>query len=179
MSNYRRAWLPGSTCFFTVALRNRKQSLLVEHIAALRDAFRVARVQRPFALIAAVVLPEHLHCIWRLPRDDSNNGIRWRHIKACFCRAVPEPADRSESRRSRRERSVWQRRYWEHLIRDERDLQAHIDYIHFNPVKHGLVKCAADWPHSSFHRFVARGWLSADWACDQDSDASHLARFGE
>lgn len=179
MSNFRRVWVPGSTCFFTLALNDRSQSLLVEHIDSLRDAFRMVRARRPFALIAAVILPDHLHCIWRLPAGERENGIRWRHIKACFSRAVPEMGHASDSRHRRRERGVWQRRYWEHLIRDERDLQAHVDYIHFNPVKHGLVTRPADWPHSSLHRFVRRGWLPADWGCAPDSGPAHPASAGE
>jgi len=163
MSNYRRVWVPGGTYFFTVNLLDRRQSLLVDHVANLRRAFAAVR---PFAAIAAAVMPDHLHCIWRLPTADADNAMRWRHIKTLFSQSLPLNEVRSASRAGRSERGIWQRRYWEQLLRDERDLQAHVDYIHFNPVKHGYVTRAANWPHSSFHRYVREGLLSADWASD-------------
>lgn len=166
MPNYRRVWVPGATCFFTVNLLERKQALLVRHIVALREAFREARCSRPFCIVAIVVLPEHLHCIWRLPPDDADNATRWRHIKTAFSRRLPAEERRSQTRIARSERGVWQRRYWEHLIRDEADLAAHIAYIHFNPVKHGWVARVRDWPYSSFHRYVDAGWLDRDWGGD-------------
>lgn len=154
MPNYRRAWVPGGTYFFTVNLLRRDRRWLVEHIDALRNAFRQARTARPFDPIAIVVLPDHLHCLWQLPPGDSDNATRWRHIKSAFSRAMPVGEHRSARRVAKAERGIWQRRYWEHLIRDERDLVAHVDYIHFNPVKHGHAATAADWPYSSFHRHV-------------------------
>ena len=165
MPNYRRVRVPGGTFFFTVNLLRRDRSLLVDHIAELRAAFRIARASRPFGIIAMVVLPEHLHCIWRLPPADAENAARWSRIKSEFSRRLPR--DEGErcpaSRVTRRERGVWQRRYWERVLRDERDLAAHVDYIHFNPVKHGLVARAGDWPHSTFHRYVRGGLLDANW----------------
>ena len=175
MPNYRRAWVPGGTYFFTVNLLERRRCLLVERIDVLGDAFRAARAIRPFAMPAWVVLPDHLHCLWVLPEGDADIATRWRHIKRSFSRAVPTGERRTLRRVTKGERGVWQRRYWEHLIRDEADLRAHIDYIHINPVKHGHAARAADWPHSSFHRYVRDGSLPVDWAGDPED----VTRTGE
>ncbi|MFT3790303.1 MAG: transposase [Rudaea sp.] len=175
MSNYRRAWVPGGACFFTVNLLRRDSRLLVERIDALRAAFRRTQAQRAFEIAAIVVLPDHLHCLWRLPEGDADNATRWRNIKAEFSRAVPPAEHRSARRLAKNERGIWQRRYWEHLIRDERDWSAHVDYIHINPVKHGHAERVADWPYSSFHRYVLRGDLPADWAGAAASEGG----FGE
>lgn len=163
MPNYRRAWVPGGTYFFTVNLLERERWLLVDHIDHLRTAFRVAHAARSFDVVAAVVLPDHLHCVWQLPPDDADNATRWRHIKATFSRSLAPVERRSPRRLAKAERGIWQRRYWEHLIRDERDLAAHVDYIHFNPVKHRHVTRVRDWPYSTFHRDVRCGALLADW----------------
>ncbi|MGH8505455.1 MAG: REP-associated tyrosine transposase [Stenotrophobium sp.] len=163
MPNYIRATNPGATYFFTVALADRSSRLLVDRIDTLRSAFRSERQKHPFSIDAIVVLPDHLHCLWTLPPDDADFPNRWRRIKAAFSHALPKTEPRSESRLKQGERGIWQRRYWEHLIRDERDHAAHVDYIHFNPVKHGHVTQVMDWPHSSFHRFVREGVLSGDW----------------
>ena len=144
-------------------LLERRHTLLIDHVDALRAAFVAARMARLFEIIAIVILPDHLHCIWRLPPGDHDHATRWRHIKTAFVKCVPCGERRSMRRRTKAERGIWQRRHWEHLIRDERDLQHHIDYIHFNPVKHGWVARPRDWPYSSFHRFVHDGVLSADW----------------
>ncbi|MBD8526667.1 REP-associated tyrosine transposase [Pseudomarimonas arenosa] len=144
MPNYRRVWVPGGTYFFTVNLLERRRSLLVDHIDALREAFRSARRARPFEVVALVVLPDHLHCVWKLPEGAADNATRWRHIKTLFSRAIPAIERRSARRRVKQERGIWQRRYWERLLRDERDLHHHVDYVHFNPVKHGLVATARD-----------------------------------
>jgi len=163
MSNYRRVWVPGGTYFFTVNLLERRRRLLVEHIVELRAAFRATHATRPFEVIAIVILPDHLHCLWQLPPGDADNANRWAQIKSGFSRRLALNERRSAQRVARRERGIWQRRYWEHLIRDGSDLQRHVDYIHFNPVKHGHVARVADWPHSSFHRWVARGDYPLDW----------------
>jgi len=155
MPNYRRVWVPGGTCFFTVNLLDRRETLLLDHVHGLRRAFATARSVRPFEIVAVVVLPDHLHCIWRLPAGDADNAIRWRHIKTAFSRCLPRHEPRSSSRVTRKERGIWQRRYWEHWLRDERDVQNHVDYIHYNPVKHGYVAHAVDWPHSSIHRYLS------------------------
>lgn len=163
MPNYRRLWVPGGTYFFTVNLAHRRDRILTANIAALRSAFRETSARQPFDLVAAVVLPNHLHCIWTLPEGDADNARRWSRLKATFSRGVPHEGDLSPSRIARRERGIWQRRFWERAIVDEDDFRTHLDYIHYNPVKHGLVVRALDWPHSSFRRWVAAGVYPEDW----------------
>ena len=163
MSHYRRPHLAGASYFFTVALADRRSDLLVSHIDELRHAYRHVQSQHPFSTIALCVLPDHLHAIWRMPADSGDFSLRWRLLKTYFSRHFPAAVDRSSSKIRQGEKGIWQRRYWEHQLRDDDDLQRHVDYIHFNPVKHGLVSRACDWPYSSFHRYVARGWLPADW----------------
>ncbi len=163
MPQYIRAFVPGGTFFFTVALLERRRTLLVDHIDLLRTAFIDARQRRPFTIDAIVVLPDHLHCIWTLPPDDADFSTRWHDIKSRFSAGI-EPGERLSTRRaSKGERGIWQRRFWEHCIRDEHDFARHADYLHFNPVKHGHVARVVDWPHSSFHRHVKDGVYSADW----------------
>ena len=166
MSNYRRMRVPGGTYFFTVNLLERRRRLLVERIDDLRAAFRAAHAVRPFEILAIVILPDHLHCLWRLPPGDTDNANRWAQIKSGFSRRLPAGERRSLRRVARRERGIWQRRYWEHLIRDDNDLRRHVEYIHFNPVKHGHSPRAIDWPHSSFYRWVERGEYPANWGGD-------------
>jgi len=161
---YRRAGVPGGTYFFTATLADRSQSLLTTHIAALREAFRTTRQRHPFDTVAMVVLPEHLHCIWQLPAGDCAYATRWALIKSAFARQLVPGEPVSLSRHLKREGGIWQRRYREHCLRDVADVQRHIDYIHFNPVKHGYVKRPIDWPYSSVHRHIARGLLPNDWA---------------
>jgi putative transposase len=144
MPNYRRAWIPGGTFFFTVALADRSQSLLVSHIASLRQAFLAVRSRHPFDIRAIVVLPEHLHAIWTLPPGDCDFATRWKLVKERFSRDI--------RRVHPCHRQIWQKRYWEHAIRDERDFEAHADYVHGNPLKHGLVQDSRQWPYSSIHR---------------------------
>jgi putative transposase len=124
----------------------------------------MARIARPFDVVAVVVLPDHLHCVWRLPEGDADNATRWRHIKTLFSRSITAGERRSRRRQAKGERGIWQRRYWEHLIADERDLATHVDYIHANPLKHRHVARVIDWPYSSFHRYVRDGVLPSDWA---------------
>ncbi len=165
MPEYRRIWQPGGTYFFTVTLLQRHgNDLLVRHVEALRAAVRKVRARHPFVIHAWVVLPEHLHCVLELPAGDADYATRWRLIKIAFSQAVPPGEWLSAGRAKRGERGIWQRRYWEHLIRDEADYQAHLDYVHFNPVKHGYVPRAADWPYSTFQRWVAAGVYPTDWA---------------
>ena len=175
MVRYRRNFIPGGTYFFTVTLADRSSEALVDHIDALRDAFRAARRERPFAIDAVVVLPDHLHAILTLPTDDADFPGRWRRIKGHFSQRLVDAAV-GLRRRSNGDLSLWQRWFWEHTIRDENDFARHADYIHFNPVKHGLVSRVRDWPHSSFHRYVREGLLPDDWAGDGCEDGS---RFGE
>jgi putative transposase len=164
MPNYRRARVAGATWFFTVVLAERGSSLLTERSALLRHAMRVTQRERPFRVEAVVVLPDHLHAVLTLPPGDSDFPTRWRLIKARFSRALPPGERVSRSRAGKRERGIWQRRYWEHLIRDGEDFRRHVDYCHFNPVKHGLVARVRDWPWSSFHRYVRDGVYPIDWA---------------
>jgi len=164
MTNYRRCRIPGGTYFFTVNLANRRQSLLTDHIQPLRDAFREVLTTHPFTIQAIVVLPAHLHCLWELPEADSDYSTRWRQIKSAFSRALPCGERISSSRTSKAERGIWQRRFWEHTIRDDTGFATRFDYIHYNPVKHGHVRQVTDWPYSSFHRYVRLGVYPIDWA---------------
>lgn len=175
MPNYRRARVPGATYFFTVVLAERGGRLLVENIALLRDALRATRRDHPFRIDAMVILPDHLHAVWSLPPGDADFPTRWQLIKSRFSLAVPRGERISPSREMKGERGIWQRRYWEHLIRDDTDLWNHVEYCHFNPVKHGLVTDAADWPYSTFHRYVRAGMYPREWA----ADVSETANFGE
>jgi putative transposase len=175
MPDYRRHRVPGGSYFFTVNLRDRHSHLLVNEIDSLRSAVRAARARHPFHIDAWVVLPNHMHCLWTLPPGDVDFPLRWRTIKAAFSRGVPPADDRRASLIRKRETGIWQRRYWEHAIRDDRDFGAYMDYIHFNPVKHGLSAHPADWPFSSFRRCVALGMYPADWA----NSSSELASAGE
>jgi putative transposase len=166
MTSYRRNFVPGGSYFFTVNLADRRSRLLTEHVDLARDALRAVRATHPFAVEATVVLPDHLHAIWTLPEGDVDFSTRWRLIKATFSRGLPPGEKVSASRASRGERGIWQRRYWEHTLRDEGDFERHVDYIHFNPVKHGHVSRVCDWPYSTFDRMVRRGIYPNDWAGD-------------
>lgn len=163
MPDYRRNWVPGGTYFFTVALLERKQDLLVAEIERLREAVRRVKRRYPFEIVAWVVLPDHLHCIWTLPPGDADYATRWRLIKLLFVKSLPKGERLSTVRKRRHERGIWHRRYWEHTIRDERDLANHVDYVHWNPVKHGHVAKVAEWPFSTFHRYVENGIYARDW----------------
>ena len=176
MTSYRRNFIPGASYFFTVNLADRRLRLLTEHIESLRNAFRDVKVAHPFTVEATVVLPDHLHALWTLPEGDADFATRWRLVKAGFSRALPRGERVSSSRAGKGERGIWQRRYWEHTLRDERDFERHADYIHFNPVKHGHVSRVSDWPHSTFHRMVRLGIYPQDWAGDAGTVALN---FGE
>jgi putative transposase len=173
--NYRRAFVPGGCWFFTVNLLDRRTKLLTDHIDRLREATRSTRERHPFAIDAFVVLPDHLHAVWTLPAGDADFSGRWRAIRANFSRTLPKHEWRDDVRRTRGERGIWQRRFWEHLIRDEGDYARHVEYCYINPVKHGLVSAVRDWPYSSFHRDVRVGLLSEDWAGSLDE----AGPFGE
>jgi len=166
MTNYRRNFVPGGSYFFTVNLAERRLRLLTEHVNLLRAAFRYARARHPFAVEAIVVLPDHLHALWSLPEGDADFALRWRLIKSAFSRGLPPGERISRSRSNKGERGIWQRRYWEHTLRDEDDFARHVDYIHFNPVKHSHARRVRDWPYSSFHRMVRLGLYPADWTGD-------------
>lgn len=165
MRTYLRNRVSGGTYFFTVNLAERRgNALLVDRIDALRTALHATHEARPFDIIAMVVLPDHLHALWKLPEGDADYSTRLRLFKGRFAHAVASHDRRSSSRLRRKERGIWQRRFWEHTIRDDNDLYAHIDYIHYNPVKHGLCDSPARWRYSSFHRFVKNGLLSPNWS---------------
>ena len=174
MPNYRRAWHPGGTYFFTVNLLQRTDNdLLVRHIDVLREAVKWARRAHPFMIHAWVVLPEHMHCVISLPPGDADFALRWRLIKMRFSKTIPDKEWISATRQRRGERGIWQRRYWEHLIRDEKDFSAHRDYVHINPVKHGLVERVIDWPYSTFHRLVEDGVYPRDWGGGDEDGLSY------
>ena len=171
MTEYRRVYVPGASWFFTVNLAQRKgNDLLTRRIDELRQAFRYVQKKHPFKLEGVVILPDHLHCTWTLPQGDSNFSMRWNLLKGFFSRAIEKGECVSQSRQKRRERGLWQRRFWEHLLTDQTDFNQHIDYIHWNPVKHGRVKRVADWPHSSFHEYVARGIYTKNWCGGDEID---------
>ncbi|MBI4207610.1 MAG: transposase [Betaproteobacteria bacterium] len=175
MVSYRRNFIPGGTYFFTVTLNDRRARHLTEHIDALRQAFRTTRRERPFDVVAIAVLPDHLHAILILPTGNADFSGRWRRIKSLFTRALVA-RDVPLARTGKGEYNLWQRRFWEHTIRDLTDLERHVDYIHFNPVRHGLVARALDWPYSSFRRYVRMGLLPADWG---GGPAVLVGDFGE
>ena len=181
MPNYRRIFIPGGSYFFTVNLLDRTSRLLVDQIDSLRHAVRETRQRFPFEIDAMVILPDHVHAIWTLPQGDSNFSVRWRGIKIRFSKSIPKGEQLSVVREARGERGIWQRRYWEHLIRDERDLQSHIDYCWFNPVKHGHAAKVEEWPFSTFHRDHRDAPKTGDFErkCAEYALANKDARFGE
>lgn len=169
MSQYRRVFIPGGVYFFTVVTHDRAPLFATpERVERLRAAFRKVMAVRPFRIDAMVVLPDHLHCIWRLPEADADYSSRWREIKKSASREIDARTNH------RNERPVWQRRFWEHAIRDEADWRNHIDYIHYNPVRHGLAARPRDWPWSSFGRAVAMGWYEEDWGDNVSAEIASM-----
>lgn len=181
MSHYRRAYTPGASYFFTVVSHARKPIFLEEQIRrALREAITSTRIHYPFIIDAWVLLPDHMHCIWTLPNNDHRYSNRWSMIKRQVSQACAENVPLlhlSSSRNKRGESDLWQRRFWEHQIRDEDDFQRHVDYIHWNPVKHQYVNKVVDWPYSSFHRYVKAGLLPHNWGTASDENGK--INFGE
>ena len=175
MPNYRRVLIPGGTWFFTVNLLERRQRLLTEQFDLLRNGIARTKRKYPFRLDALVVLPDHLHAVVTLPPGDDDFPTRIRLIKTRFAKSLPKTERLSAVRQEKGERGIWQRRYWEHYIRDERDLRNHIAYCYYNPVKHKHVTRMKDWPHSTYHRDVRLGRFEPDWDI---SDAVGSA-FGE
>ena len=170
MPEYRRANIPGSSIFLTIVTYERRKLFSVrDNIDKLRQACSVILAEKPFTIDAAVILPEHVHFLWTLPPGDRDYSYRVGRMKVLFTRALRGannlPDDVCKSRQKHRESDVWQRRFYEHTIRDESDLRKHLDYLHFNPVKHGLVKCVHGWEYSSFHRGVRRGDYDVKWGC--------------
>ncbi|EAZ90110.1 REP-associated tyrosine transposase [Crocosphaera chwakensis] len=170
MSNYRRLYFKGSTIFLTIVTYQRvplfKNS---DYITKLRIAVSQVKKEKPFDILGAVILPDHLHFIWSLPKHDSNYSQLISRMKVLFTRSIGRQLrsvnNIPESRRKHRESNVWQRRFWEHTIRNEQDLKTHLDYIHYNPVKHRLVSCPHHWEYSSFHQWVKRGFYPLEWGC--------------
>jgi putative transposase len=171
MPNYIRRYVPGGTFFFTVVTHRRRPLFSSEPARAyLHEAIAGVRKERPFEMVATVLLPDHWHCVWTLPEGDPDYSKRWGLIKSRFSKlwlaADGEDTVVSASRMKHRVRGIWEKRFWEHRIRDETDLIHHVNYIHFNPVKHGLVRCPHHWPYSSFARWVEEGYYAPDWLCD-------------
>jgi putative transposase len=171
MPNYRRTFLAGGTFFFTLVTQRRRE-IFADALArqCLGKAIRAVQAQRPFEVTAIVLLPNHLHCIWILPDNDDDYSSRWACLKRYFVNSWTAAGGReaiiSDARRQRHERGIWQKRFWEHRIRNQADMVRHVNYIHYNPVKHGLVRCPHAWPHSSFPRWVREGYYKPDWLCD-------------
>jgi putative transposase len=164
VSDYIRRYAQGGWYFFTVVTWNRKPLFAEpERIDLLRCAVASVRRERPFAIDAMVALPDHIHAVWRLPDEDADFSTRWQRIKRHVSIRLPHQAD------ERGEKKVWQPRFWEHLLRDETDWRNHIDYIHFNPVKHAYAGAPAEWPHSTFPRCVRKGWYAPDWGRTAES----------
>lgn len=168
MKNYRRNRQGGATYFFTFCLNVRHSSLLIDYIDELRQAYSRTQLKMPFVTEAIVILPEHIHALWTMPHNDDDYPARIRLFKSHFSRQLPHSVKQTSniSRINRKETGVWQRRYWEHTIRDELDFNNHMDYIHFNPVKHKLVSRTVDWEYSSFLREVKKGRYDKDWSTD-------------
>ena len=160
---YRRADVKGGTYFFTVNLAERNKTLLVDEFDILRGVINKVKKRHPFHLDAMVVMPDHLHVLMTLPKNDNDFAKRWMLIKSAFSRQLPITERINKSRMHKGERGIWQRRYWEHLIRDDKDYERHVDYIHYNPVKHGYVTRPTYWQYSTIHRFVTDGILASDW----------------
>ena len=172
MSRYRRQFT-GSTFFFVVVAYRRRPVFCEPMLrAALRDAIQTVRATRPFTVDAWVLFPDHMHCIWTMPESDRDYSTRWAEIKRFVVSACRDqfhaPRLLTTSGRKRQESTIWQRRFWEHQIRDELDMERHVDYIHFNPVKHGYVTSVCEWPHSTFHRYVRKGIYPKDWGGSPD-----------
>ena len=162
MVGYRRSFVPGGTYFFTVTLQNRNSNYLIDHVDHLLESVQAVKKKSHFNEIASVILPDHLHTIWKLPKGDFDYPGRWKAIKSLFSKSLVKSGV-PLVKNHRGEYPLWQRRYWEHTILNERDLTSHIDYIHYNPVKHGYVSKVSDWRWSSFHNYVSNGILPADW----------------
>ncbi|WP_028301580.1 REP-associated tyrosine transposase [Oceanospirillum beijerinckii] len=160
---YRRNYVEGGTYFFTVNLQDRGETLLVDRVDELRESVRWVKRRRPFYIDAWVVLPDHIHAVWTLPEGDADYSSRWREIKKRFSKALPQDELRSCVRERKGERGIWQRRFWEHTIRGDQDFRHHVDYVHYNPIKHGMVNQLKDWPFSSFHRYVVNGVYPTGW----------------
>ncbi|MEX2286129.1 MAG: transposase [Planctomycetaceae bacterium] len=179
MSDYRRCYQPGGTFFFTVVVHRRRPIFSNDAARAqLGTIIRNTQNELPFELVAICLLPDHLHAVWSLPVGDADYSTRWKKIKGNFTsewlKSGHAESAITASRKKKGERGIWQRRFWEHTINDETDLEKHVDYIHYNPVKHGYVKRPWDWPFSSFRRFVAAQHYPKDWGRSEPSNISGM-----
>jgi putative transposase len=170
MPDYRRAYIPGGTVFLTMVTHGRMPLFQCpENVGRLREALRQVMQEQPFRIPAAVVLPDHVHFLWSLPRDDADYSRRVGRMKVSFTRSLRtgrfSPSLVSNSRRKHRESDIWQRRFWEHVVRDEADFERLLNYVHYNPVRHGLVGCPHQWPFSSFGKWVEAGLYPVEWGC--------------
>ena len=184
MTQYRRSYIPGGSIFFTVVTHGRKpifKSNISREI--LRNAWITIHRKYPFNLVACCLLPDHLHCIWTMPENDADYSIRWRGIKGLFSKQYKNVCNPeiqlSESMKKKREAGIWQRRYWEHTLLTQEDFNAHVDYIHYNPVKHGLVNKVSDWPWSTFHKYLRQGIYAPDWGSDDCEYIKVIIKSGE
>lgn len=175
--HYRRVYVPNGTYFFTVNLCNRKNPLLIKHIDILRTSFRQCMKKHPFKIDGIVVMPDHLHLMMTLPKNDSDFSLRIRLIKSCFSYHMNDDERINLSRRQKGERGIWQRRFWEHCIRNEDDFEQHLNYIHYNPVKHNYVQQPSEWPYSSIHRYIKQGILPKNWACQSIGNFEQYGDF--
>ena len=171
MPRYKRTYVAGGMFFFTLVTHLRRPLFTnPEARECLRLAFKEEQSNHPFDMTAIVLLPDHLHCVWQLPEKDDDFSRRWGRIKSKFTKSWLDHGGReihiSKARNRHRERGVWQKRFWEHRIRDEQDFMRHVNYIHYNPIKHGLVRCPHEWPYSSFKRWMDDGYYKYDWLCD-------------
>lgn len=179
MSKYIRSYTQGAFYFFTLVSYNRKKILCEDDfLQAFKNSIKQVQ-QHPFEIIAWVQLPDHLHCIWKMPENDVNYSMRWSQIKRLTTQACPQyhltKDVLSYSKIKRHERGIWQRRFFEHQIKDEADFIRHMDYLHYNPVKHGLVETVSDWPYSSFHRYVNQGYYAEDWGGSSIDFSKHFS----
>ena len=184
MPDYRRIYIPGGTYFFTVVTYKRLSFLTEPAVReTLRASWEMVQNELPFFLIALCLLPNHLHCMWKLPENDADYSTRWRKIKNNFSQTVDRSilplVGSTKLRKSKREVPIWQRRFWEHTIRDQEDYNRHFDYIHFNPVKHGYVQNVIDWPWSTFHRYLSKGIYDPDWGNISLNERLDLNTIGE
>ena len=175
MVNYRRDFTQGGMYFFTLVLQDRSKDYLVRYIDLFRVAYTETLERYPFKSIAICILPDHIHLIMQLPENDDNYSARIAFLKTKFTQKLPLHCKQpNESQQKRREKGVWQRRFWEHLIRNCEDLSNHLDYIYYNPVKHGYVISVKDWQYSSFHRDVKKGIYPEDWGSNISNKSQNL-----
>ncbi|OGT58807.1 MAG: hypothetical protein A3F14_04260 [Gammaproteobacteria bacterium RIFCSPHIGHO2_12_FULL_43_28] len=168
MVHYRRLRICGGCYFFTIALKNRKLKILTQYARLLHESWHIVKNRHPFETISYVILPDHLHFIWQMPEHDYDFSTRIRLLKAQFTRKLIAVTN-DFTKNKRGEYNIWPNRYWEHMIRNEKDYENHVNYIHYNPVKHGLVKSVRNWPYSSFHRYVKAEILPAQWGAGDDN----------